>query len=40
MFNESSGGGGFLWLLIFTLPIGLMLIAIGVISELAKRSKT
>ena len=40
MFNESSGGGGFLWLLIFTLPIGLMLIAIGVISELTKRSKS
>jgi uncharacterized membrane protein YhaH (DUF805 family) len=39
MFDESAGGGGFLWLLIFTLPIGLMLIAIGVIVELTKRSK-
>ena len=40
MFDESAGGGGFLWLLILTLPIGLMLIAIGVIVELNRRPKS
>jgi hypothetical protein len=39
MFDESSGGGAFLWLLILTLPIGLVLIAIGVIVELNRRPK-
>jgi len=40
MFNESTGGGAFLWLLFTTLPIGLILIAIGVTVELTKRSKS
>ncbi|CAB4340388.1 MAG: hypothetical protein F2839_04870 [Actinobacteria bacterium] len=40
MFDESAGGGGFLWLLMISAPIGLMLIAIGVIVELAKRSRS
>ena len=39
MFDESEGGGGFLWLLMFTGPIGMILIAVGVIGELAKRPK-
>lgn len=39
MFDENTGGGGYLWLLIISLPIGLMLIAIGVIVGLARRSK-
>ena len=40
MFDESAGGGAFLWLLIISVPIGLILIAVGVIAELAKRSKS
>ena len=40
MFDESEGGGGFLWLLMFTGPIGMILIAVGVIGELAKRPKS
>ena len=40
MFNESTGGGAFLWGLFITLPIGLILIAIGVTVELTKQSKS
>lgn len=40
MFNESTGGGAFIWGLFITVPIGLILIAIGVTVELTKRSKT
>ena len=40
MFDESAGGGAFLWLLILTLPIGLILIAVGVIVELNRRPKS
>ena len=39
MFNESSGGGTFIWGLFISVPIGLILIAIGVTVELTKRSK-
>ena len=39
MFNESSGGGAFIWGLFISVPIGLILIAIGVTVELTKRSK-
>ena len=39
MFDESEGGGVFLWLLMITGPIGMILIAVGVIGELAKRPK-
>ena len=40
MFDESAGGGAFLWLSILTLPIGLILIAVGVIVELNRRPKS
>jgi uncharacterized membrane protein YhaH (DUF805 family) len=40
MFNESTGGGAFIWGLFITVPIGLILIAIGVTVELTKRSKS
>lgn len=40
MFNESTGGGTFIWGLFLTVPSGLILIAIGVIVESTKRSKT
>ena len=39
MFDEGAGGGGYLWLLIFTLPIGLSLVVVGLIVKLAKRHK-
>ena len=31
MFDESSGGGGFLWFLMATLPLGFVMIFIGLI---------
>ena len=40
MFNESTGGGAFIWGLFITVPIGLILIAIGVTVELTKCSKS
>jgi uncharacterized membrane protein YhaH (DUF805 family) len=40
MFDESSGGGAFIWGLFITVPIGLILIGIGVTVELTKRSKS
>jgi len=39
MFDEGSGSGGYLWLLMGTMPIGLLLIVIGAIVALFKRSK-
>jgi hypothetical protein len=39
MFNESTGGGAFIWGLFLTVPTGLILIAIGITVELTKRSK-
>ncbi|GDX24661.1 hypothetical protein LBMAG10_13260 [Actinomycetes bacterium] len=39
MFDEGSGSGGYLWLLMGSVPIGLLLIAIGAIVALFKRLK-
>jgi len=39
MFDEGSGSGGYLWLLMGTVPIGLLLIVIGAIVALFKRLK-
>jgi hypothetical protein len=39
MFDEGSGSGGYLWLLMITVPIGLLLVAIGAIVALFKRLK-
>ena len=40
MFNEDTGGGALIWLLFTTVPIGLILMAVGVTVELTKRSKS
>jgi len=40
MFDESSGGGSYLWLLMISVPIGLLLIIIGLIVSLFKRFKS
>jgi uncharacterized membrane protein len=39
MFDEGSGSGGYLWLLMGTVPIGFLLIVIGAIVALFKRLK-
>ena len=36
MFDEGSGGGGYLWFLMASLPIGLLFIVIGLIVKLVK----
>ena len=40
MFDEGSGSGGYLWLLMGTVPIGLILILIGAIVALFKRFRS
>ena len=37
MFDEGSGGGGYLWLLIVSVPIGFLLFISGLIMNLVKR---
>jgi TRAP-type mannitol/chloroaromatic compound transport system permease small subunit len=39
MFDEGSGGGGYLWFLMATLPIGLLLVIIGLIASVIRRLK-
>ena len=40
MFDEDSGSGGYLWLLMGTVPIGLLLVVIGAVVALFKRFKS
>ena len=40
MFDEGSGGGGYLWLLMLSLPTGFIFILIGLIIKLFKRLKS
>ena len=40
MFDEGSGSGGYLWLLMGTVPIGFLLIVIGAIVALFKHFKS
>ena len=40
MFDEGSGGGGYLWFLMASLPIGFVLIVIGLIAMVVKRFKS
>ena len=39
MFDEGSGSGGYLWLLMGSVPIGLILVVIGAVVALFKRLK-
>jgi uncharacterized membrane protein YhaH (DUF805 family) len=39
MFDEGSGGGTYLWFLMASLPIGLLLILVGVIVMVVRRFK-
>ena len=40
MFDEGSGSGGYLWLLMGTVPIGFLLVVIGLIVMLFKRPRS
>lgn len=39
MFDEGSGGGGYLWFLMASLPIGLLIVIIGLIASAIRRFK-
>jgi len=40
IFDEGSGGGGYLWFLVASLPLGLLFIVIGLIVKFVKRFKS
>ena len=37
MWDESSGTGTFIWFMLFTLPVGLLLVVIGLVMMLVRR---
>ena len=37
MWHESSGTGIFIWLMLFTLPVGFLLVLIGLVMALVRR---
>jgi hypothetical protein len=39
MWDESSGTGTFIWFMFFTLPIGLLLVVIGLVMALVRRKR-
>ena len=39
MFDESSGSGGYLWLLMGSVPLGVAIFVIALVVKLAKRTK-
>jgi hypothetical protein len=39
MWNESSGTGGYMWLLFLTLPVGFVLIVIGLVMMVVRRTR-
>ena len=39
MFDEGSGSGGYLWLLMVTVPVGMVIFVIAAIVKLAKGRK-
>jgi uncharacterized membrane protein len=39
MWNESSGTGGYIWLMFLTLPVGFLLIVIGLVTFIIRKLK-
>ena len=39
MWNESSGTGAYMWLLFLTLPVGFLLVVIGLVMMVVRRSR-
>lgn len=39
MWNESSGTGGYMWLLFLTMPVGFVLIVIGLVMLVVRRTR-
>jgi H+/Cl- antiporter ClcA len=38
MWDEGSGTGGYIWFMILTLPVGLLLVVIGLLVKVVRRS--
>jgi uncharacterized membrane protein YhaH (DUF805 family) len=39
MWNESSGSGGYIWLMFLTLPVGFLLVVIGLVMMVVRRTR-
>ena len=39
MWDEGSGTGTFIWFMLFTLPVGLFLVVIGLVMALVRRTR-
>ena len=39
MWNESSGTGAYMWLLFLSLPVGFLLVVIGLVMMVVRRSR-
>jgi hypothetical protein len=39
MWDEGSGTGTFIWFMLFTLPVGLLLVVIGLVMALVRRKR-
>ena len=39
MWDESSGTGTFIWFMIFTLPVGFLLVVIGLVMAVVRRRR-
>ena len=39
MWNESSGTGGYIWLMFLTLPVGFLLVVIGLVMFIIRKLK-
>jgi hypothetical protein len=39
MWNESSGTGTFIWFMIFTLPVGFLLVVIGLVMIVVRKTR-
>ena len=39
MWNESSGTGAYMWLLFLTMPVGFLLVAVGLVMMIVRRTR-
>jgi hypothetical protein len=39
MWNEGSGSGGYIWFMILTLPVGLLLVVTGLAIKVVRRAR-
>jgi uncharacterized membrane protein YhaH (DUF805 family) len=39
MWNEGSGTGGYIWLMFLTLPVGFLLVVIGLVMMVVRRTR-